>query len=46
MENFLDPNHSMSLDDKFRARVVLLFSIALVIWAPVYSLLMYGLEPR
>ncbi|MBA2662698.1 MAG: PAS domain S-box protein [Bradymonadaceae bacterium] len=32
-----------SLDDAFRARVVLLFSCMLAIWAPIYSAIMYGL---
>ncbi len=37
---------NLSLDDEFRTRAVIYFALSLVIWAPVYSFLMYGLAPH
>ncbi len=37
------PNNHTPIDEGFRYKVVLLFSISLAIWAPIYSLMMYQL---
>ena len=46
MKRFLATDPAMSLDDAFRTRVVFLFSLVLVIWAPIYSYIMFQLAPH
>ncbi|MFP4597885.1 MAG: response regulator [Persicimonas sp.] len=41
---FLPPNIEAGSDGVFRARVVVVFSLALAVWAPIYSAIMYALN--
>lgn len=41
---FLPPNVEKGSDAVFRAKVVVVFSLALAVWAPIYSAIMYALN--